>query len=141
MQRADVVSAFGWHRWGYIVPLRAPAAPARLLVASGATPAVDCLTAFTGLPRLQILVNGEKRGRNFRHQSSFVPDSVSLMGNLTVRETFDFSAQFSGTSDPEERKRFVERVAANLGLSECLGARALARARAARAQQAVEFVS
>mmetsp|Transcript_2872 Transcript_2872/g.8747 ORF Transcript_2872/g.8747 Transcript_2872/m.8747 type:complete len:674 (+) Transcript_2872:44-2065(+) len=68
----------------------------------------------------QVNINGKPRDESFRRIASYVPQEDSHMGVLTVRETFNFSAQLAGVSNAEERSRFVIKVAKNLGLENAL---------------------
>lgn len=78
-----------------------------------------------GILEGKVLVNGAKRTRNFRRQAAFVEQSDLLFPNLTVQETFDFTAalRLPATLPETAKTRVVEEVISELGLENCRNTR------------------
>ena len=72
--------------------------------------------------RLQgtVHVNGQPRGKDFRHYAAYVQQEDTLIGTLTVLETFHFSAALTmRDADKAKRERVVEEALGMLGLAHC----------------------
>jgi len=71
-----------------------------------------------GLLTGSILVNGKTRGRGFRSISAYVMQDDVLFSNLTVRETFEFSARMRLPSEVsfETKQALVSQIITELGL-------------------------
>ncbi|XP_013397450.1 ATP-binding cassette sub-family G member 2 [Lingula anatina] len=68
-----------------------------------------------------LLVDGHPQPENFKCMSGYVVQDDVVMGTLTVKENFQFSAalRLPKTVTKEERKARVERVIHDLGLTHC----------------------
>ncbi|EGD76918.1 hypothetical protein PTSG_12701 [Salpingoeca rosetta] len=92
---------------------------------SGKTTLLDVLAdrkKNTKKQRLEgdVLVNAQRRDSNFRHYAAYVQQEDSLIGTLTVLETFRFSAAVTmEAANKEERRRIVDNVIEILGLNVC----------------------
>lgn len=70
-----------------------------------------------------VLVGGRKPDASFRQRVSYVQQEDSLMGVLTVRETFQYAARLSGVSSAAEQKAMVDDTLTLLGLDVCADVR------------------
>uniref|UniRef100_A0A7M4F320 Broad substrate specificity ATP-binding cassette transporter ABCG2 n=1 Tax=Crocodylus porosus TaxID=8502 RepID=A0A7M4F320_CROPO len=88
---------------------------------SGKSSLLDILAARKDSHGLSgdILINGASRPRNFKCISGYVIQNDVVMGTLTVRENFEFSAALRlPTSVPEQKKKErVNQIILELGLS------------------------
>lgn len=137
-----------WHNLTYSVPigrgkkrtertildnLSAQVPPGRLVAIMGPTGCgkTSLINALAGrLPaggHLQgsILVNGEPRGRGFRSISAYVMQDDVLFSNLTVRETFEFSARMRLPREvsADTKKALVSQIITELGLAKAQNTR------------------
>lgn len=70
----------------------------------------------------QIKINGKPRDASFRHYAAYIQQEDTLVGSLTVRETFMFSAVMTmKNSSPSERQQAVDQIIQTLGLTVCKG--------------------
>lgn len=72
-----------------------------------------------------ILINGRQRGRGFRAISAYVMQDDALFSNLTVRETFEFSARMRLPSTVSEATKMslVTQIISELGLTKASNTR------------------
>lgn len=68
-----------------------------------------------------VLVDGRRQPKNFKCMTGYVVQDDVVMGTLTVRENFMFSANLRLSSDISQsvKKAKVEEVIQELGLSAC----------------------
>ncbi|CAH1794454.1 unnamed protein product [Owenia fusiformis] len=90
---------------------------------SGKTSLLDVLAARKDPNGLQgtVLVNGQLQPSNFKLMSGYVVQDDVVMGTLSVRENFHFSAalRLPSSVSYEERKERVEEIIVELGLTKC----------------------
>lgn len=67
----------------------------------------------------EVLVGGKKPDASFRQHVSYVQQEDSLMGVLTVRETFEYAAKLSGVKDKTMQAKMVDNTLELLGLDVC----------------------
>lgn len=70
-----------------------------------------------------VLVGGRKPDSTFRQRVSYVQQEDSLMGVLTVRETFEYAAKLSGVPSAQAQKKMVDDTLTLLGLDVCADVR------------------
>ena len=80
----------------------------------GKTTLLDLLADRLSSGKLEgrVAVNGRPRGSSYKHYAAYVQQEDTLMGSMTVRETFQFVAKLTreeGVTDEEENKR-IEHV-------------------------------
>ena len=91
----------------------------------GKTTLLDLLADRLSSGKLEgrVAVNGRPRGSTYKHYAAYVQQEDTLMGVMTVRETFEFVAKLTmepGTSKEDERKRIEHVIGVRCMLSKVL---------------------